>query len=66
MNFTQDVNYIAMNHLEESIINGKPEGLKKLVNWDTVYLGLSELPEKIKKKIGLTSTIIIPIIPFWK
>lgn len=49
MNFTQDVNYIAMNHLEESIINGKPEGLKKFGNWNTVYQGLSELPEKIKK-----------------
>jgi 2-polyprenyl-3-methyl-5-hydroxy-6-metoxy-1,4-benzoquinol methylase len=49
MNFTQDVNYIAMNHLEESIINGKPEGLKKLGKWDTIYQGLSELPEKIKK-----------------
>ncbi|WP_281240070.1 class I SAM-dependent methyltransferase [Flavobacterium praedii] len=49
MNFTQDVNYLAMNHLEESIKNGKPEGLKELGNWDTVYIGLSELPEKVKK-----------------
>jgi len=49
MDFTQDVNYLAINHLEESIKNGKPEGLKELGNWDTVYVGLSELPEKIKK-----------------
>ncbi|WP_264564789.1 class I SAM-dependent methyltransferase [Flavobacterium sp. N3904] len=49
MNFTQDVNYLAMNHLEESIVNGKPEGLKELGNWDTVYMGLSELPEKAQK-----------------
>lgn len=49
MDFTQDVNYLAMNHLEESIINGKPEGLKELGNWDTVYIGLSELPGKSKK-----------------
>ena len=49
MDFTQDVNYLAMNHLEESIVNGKPEGLKELGNWDTVYQGLSVLPEKIKK-----------------
>lgn len=49
MDFTQDVNYLAMNHLEESIVNGKPEGLKELGDWDTVYIGLSELPEKIKK-----------------
>lgn len=49
MDFTQDVNYLAINHLEASILNGKPEGLKELGNWDTVYIGLSELPEKIKK-----------------
>ena len=49
MDFTQDVNYLAINHLEASIVNGKPEGLKELGNWDTVYEGLSELPEKIKK-----------------
>ena len=49
MDFTQDVNYLAINHLEESIINGKPEGLKELGNWETVYHGLSSLPEKIKK-----------------
>ena len=49
MDFTQDVNYLAINHLEESIVNGKPEGLKELGNWSTVYEGLSQLPEKIKK-----------------
>jgi len=49
MDFTQDVNYLAINHLEESITNGKPEGLKEFGDWDTVYQGLSELPEKIKK-----------------
>lgn len=49
MDFTQDINYLAINHLEESIKNGKPEGLKELGDWDTVYIGLSELPEKIKK-----------------
>jgi ubiquinone/menaquinone biosynthesis C-methylase UbiE len=49
MDFTQDVNYLAMNHLEESIENGKPEGLKELGDWDTVYIGLSELPGKSKK-----------------
>ena len=49
MDFTQDVNYLAINHLEESIVNGKPEGLKELGNWDTVYIGLSELPGRSKK-----------------
>ena len=49
MDFTQDVNYLAINHLEESIVNGKPEGLKELGDWDTVYIGLSELPGRSKK-----------------
>jgi hypothetical protein len=49
MDFTQDVNYLAINHLEEAIVQGKPAGLKELGDWDTVYIGLSELPEKIKK-----------------
>lgn len=49
MDFTQDVNYLAMNHLEESIINGKPEGLKELGDWETIYVGLSELPGRSKK-----------------
>jgi cyclopropane fatty-acyl-phospholipid synthase-like methyltransferase len=49
MDFTQDVNYLAMNHLEKSIVNGKPEGLKELGDWDTLYIGLSELPGKSKK-----------------
>lgn len=49
MDFTQDVNYLAMNHLDASIVNGKPEGLKELGDWDTVYAGLSELPGKSKK-----------------
>ncbi|CAM3930922.1 MULTISPECIES: methyltransferase [Flavobacterium] len=49
MDFTQDVNYLAINHLEEAIVSGKPSGLKELGDWDTVYIGLSELPEKTKK-----------------
>ncbi len=49
MDFTQDVNYLAINHLEEAIVKGKPAGLKELGDWDTVYIGLSELPEKAKK-----------------
>lgn len=49
MDFTQDVNYLPINHLEKSIVNGKPEGLKELGNWNTIYIGLSELPGKSKK-----------------
>ncbi len=49
MDFVHDVCYLGMFNLKESILNGKPEGLKVLGNWDTVYEGLSVLPENIKK-----------------
>jgi len=49
MDFTQDVNYEGMMHLEESIKNGKPEGLKVFGKWDTVYEALAELPEKVRE-----------------
>ncbi|WP_341227015.1 class I SAM-dependent methyltransferase [uncultured Arcticibacterium sp.] len=47
MDFTHDVCYQALFHLDESLETGKPEGLKVLGNWPTVYEGLSELPEKV-------------------
>jgi len=49
MDFTHDVNYLGFFKLQESIKNGKPEGLKVFGNWKTVYEGLSELPEKVKE-----------------
>ncbi len=49
MDFTQDVNYEGMMHLESSIKKGKPEGLSVFGNWDTVYEALSELPQKVRK-----------------
>jgi len=49
MDFTQDVNYEGMMHLEESIVNGKPEGLKVFGKWDTVYEALAELPDKVRE-----------------
>lgn len=49
MDFTHDVNYLGFFHLQESIKNGKPEGLKVFGNWKTIYEGLSELPEKVKE-----------------
>lgn len=49
MDFVQDVNYEGMNYLEESIIKGKPEGLKVFGNWNTVYEALLELPDKVRK-----------------
>jgi len=49
MDFTQDVNYLGMFKLEESIKNGKPEGLKVFGEWPTVYEALAELPEKVRE-----------------
>lgn len=49
MNFIHDVNYKGLFHLEESIKTGKPEGLKELGDWPTIYEGLSQLPPHIQK-----------------
>lgn len=49
MDFTQDVNYLGMFKLKESIENGKPEGLKTFGDWPTVYEALAELPEKVRE-----------------
>jgi len=43
INFTNDVCYNGLFHLKDSIEKGKPEGLKELGNWKTIYEGLSEL-----------------------
>ena len=49
MNFTYDVNYDGFKFLKESIVNGKPEGLKVFGEWDTIYEGLSQLPKRVQK-----------------
>ncbi|OXX34575.1 SAM-dependent methyltransferase [Vibrio sp. V09_P4A23P171] len=49
MDFTADVCYAAMMHLTESITEGKPAGLKELGDWDTIYQGLSRLPQQAKE-----------------
>lgn len=49
INFVNDVCYDGVKLLTDSIINEKPEGLKVFGNWKTVYEGLSQLPEKVKK-----------------
>ncbi len=49
LNFANDVCYKGLFHLNESIKTGKPEGLKELGNWPTIYEGLSQLkPEEQK------------------
>lgn len=47
--FNHDVNYEGLFHLEESLVNGRPEGLKHFGSWPTVYEGLSSLPEHVQK-----------------
>jgi hypothetical protein len=47
--FTQDVCYKGLFSLKDAIIEGRPAGLKEFGNWPTVYEGLSQLPEKVKK-----------------
>jgi hypothetical protein len=49
MDFTNDVNYLGMFSLTESITTGKPTGLKVFGDWPTVYEGLSQLPPKVQK-----------------
>lgn len=48
MNFNHDVNYLGLFSLEESLLKGKPEGLKVFGQWPTIYEGLSELPEQVQ------------------
>ena len=49
MDFNHDVNYKGLFHLEEALLNGRPEGLKELGEWPTIYEGLSSLPEQVQK-----------------
>ena len=49
MDFNHDVNYEGWFHLEESLLNGKPEGLKHFGSWLTIYEGLSSLPEQVQQ-----------------
>lgn len=43
--FTRDVCYQAAAHLDESLVKGKPSGLRELGPWETLYEGLSILSE---------------------
>ena len=49
IDFNHDVNYEGWFHLEESLKNGQPEGLKHFGPWPTIYEGLSNLPEQVQK-----------------
>ena len=49
IDFNHDVNYEGWFRLEESLLNGKPEGLRHFGDWPTIYEGLSSLPEQVRK-----------------
>ncbi|MCD8304785.1 MAG: SAM-dependent methyltransferase [Prevotellaceae bacterium] len=49
LDFNHDVNYEGWFRLEESLLNGKPEGLRHFGPWPTVYEGLSTLPPKVRE-----------------
>jgi ubiquinone/menaquinone biosynthesis C-methylase UbiE len=49
MDFIHDVCYEGLFHLDESIHNGKPEGLKVFGGWSTIYEALSKLPPQVQK-----------------
>ena len=49
IDFNHDVNYEGWFHLEESLKEGKPVGLKHFGEWPTVYEGLSSLPPQVQK-----------------
>jgi hypothetical protein len=49
MDFVHDVCYEPFFFLEDSVRNGKPEGLKVFGEWKTIYPGLQFLPEHAKK-----------------
>ncbi len=49
MDFTRDVNYHGIAELGASVKSGKPEGLKVFGPWATVYEGLAQLPDVVRR-----------------
>jgi SAM-dependent methyltransferase len=48
-NFVQDVCYAGAFHLEASLREGKPVGLKVFGEWPTIYEGLTQLEPQVQK-----------------
>lgn len=48
MDFIHDVCYEGLFYLDEAIEKGKPAGLKVFGDWDTIYEGLSKLPDHVR------------------
>jgi SAM-dependent methyltransferase len=47
--FSRDVCYQAAAHLDQSLMQGRPAGLKEIGPWDTLYEGLSVMPEPSRR-----------------
>ena len=50
MEFIHQVCYQGLFYMEETLKEGKPEGLKVFGNWPTIYEGLSQLPKEAQEK----------------
>ena len=48
VDFNHDVNYRGLYYLEEALKTGRPEGLKTLGEWSTIYEGLSCLDKEVQ------------------
>lgn len=48
LDFNHDVNYRGLFYLEDALKKGKPEGLKTLGQWPTIYEGLSQLDKQVQ------------------
>jgi len=48
IDLNHDVNYEGWFHLEESLKEGRPAGLKHFGDWPTLYEGLSSLPKQVQ------------------
>ena len=47
--FNHDVNYEGWFYLDKALEQGRPAGLKHFGDWNTIYEGLSSLPEQVQK-----------------
>jgi hypothetical protein len=48
LDFVADVCYDAMSSLQESVLQRAPKGLTRFGDWDTLYQGLTRLPEPVR------------------
>jgi hypothetical protein len=48
LNFVADVCYDGMRYLTDAVVEQKPKGLQVFGDWNTIYEGLSQLPERVQ------------------